>query len=108
MSALHLRPSAPEESERASAVREAGGRARPLRCEDGGPVRPSVCDDCPFVGFDRTADGPRELREWFTAKPEGAEPRAYCHSEGSPYHPADPDDRGCRGFYAAARRMGLA
>lgn len=80
---------------------------RRLLCEDGFPVRGTYCEDCPQRDMDREEEGRRYISDWFTAKPKGAEPRFHCHAEGSPYHPATDEDRGCRGFYAAAARMGF-
>lgn len=77
----------------------------PWIAEDGFPVRGRVCEECPFVGIDKAQ--PEFVRKWFERPTEVQDSRVYCHMEGGSYHPATDEDRGCRGFYAAAKRLGV-
>lgn len=73
--------------------------------EDGFPVRGRTCHECPQVGCDKT--DAQFIRDWFHGDRTGSDTRFYCHAEGSSYQPSTDQDRGCRGFYAAAKRLGV-
>lgn len=77
-----------------------------MLCEDGAEVMPRHCHNCPFKGFGRTKSDREELRQWFGGEYLAKDPRFPCHNEslGGGLHD---DDRGCRGWYLAARRHGF-